>query len=47
MDKRRREDAAVKQTIEELKAYQEQAKKERLGMWKKGDITSDDNDENE
>ncbi|XP_074374885.1 ribonuclease TUDOR 1-like isoform X2 [Apium graveolens] len=47
VDERRQEDAAEKQTIEELKAYQEEAKKERLGMWENGDIISDDNDENE
>ncbi|KAK1391377.1 hypothetical protein POM88_010433 [Heracleum sosnowskyi] len=39
-------DKSVKQTIDKLKAYQNEARKERLRMWKNGDINSD-NDDNE
>ncbi|KAK1358013.1 hypothetical protein POM88_051269 [Heracleum sosnowskyi] len=46
LEKREQDDKSVKQTIDKLKAYQNEARKERLGMWKNGDINSD-NDDNE
>lgn len=42
--RRRRESTEKKQTIDDLENDQEEARKNRLGMWEYGDIMSDDED---